>query len=99
MSEFDTRSWPSEFIVKITKLREKTYSIDREKYQSSPVSEFGLEAIGSNAVVSNRTFEVWEKNLSSPQKKLLNKHIDTSIRIVGPAGSGKTLSLLCVLSR
>ena len=52
-----------------------------------------LEAIGSGAVAQDRSFEDWELKITDPQKDVLNADIESSVRIVGPAGSGKTLSL------
>jgi hypothetical protein len=52
-----------------------------------------LPAIGSSSVVQGRTYEDWYTYLTEEQKILLNEDIRNSIRIVGPAGSGKTLTL------
>lgn len=52
-----------------------------------------LPAIGSSSVVQGRTYEDWNAFLTDEQKHLLSEDIRSSIRIVGPAGSGKTLSL------
>lgn len=57
------------------------------------VEEVDLKAIGSASVVQNRTFEQWLSLLSGDQKKILEPCPDQSVRIIGPAGSGKTLTL------
>lgn len=55
--------------------------------------EFDLETIGSRSVVEGRSYEEWLNLLSDSQKNILEQDIDASVRILGPAGSGKTLAL------
>lgn len=52
-----------------------------------------LPAIGSSSVVQGRTYEDWDAYLTEEQKLLLEEDIRNSIKILGPAGSGKTLTL------
>lgn len=66
---------------------------DPKDEPQSLATEFDLRTIGSGSIVADRTYEDWQRYLNQPQQQILNSPIDTSIRIVGPAGSGKTLSL------
>lgn len=65
----------------------------QEDIPDALTQEVDLQAIGSNSVVAGRTYEDWQRYLTPQQRVIAEKEIDTSIRIVGPAGSGKTLSL------
>lgn len=57
------------------------------------VQEVDLQIIGSGSVARNRTFEAWLEYLTPDQKKVLDAPNNSSLRIIGPAGSGKTLAL------
>lgn len=57
------------------------------------VQEVDLKAIGSESVVHSRSFEEWRSQLTSDQMEVLNAPSNKSLRIIGPAGSGKTLAL------
>lgn len=57
------------------------------------VKEVDLTTIGSGSVVSNRSFDDWLKLLTADQKGILDAPSNHSMRIIGPAGSGKTLAL------
>lgn len=59
------------------------------------VEEVDLRVVGSGSVVQDRTYDVWLGHLSPEQKKVLNQPVLSSVRILGPAGSGKTL-VLCM---
>lgn len=66
------------------------------------VQEVDLKAIGSSSVVHHRTSEEWLKLLTSDQKKVVTSSSNQSLRIIGPAGSGKTLALClkaCLIAR
>lgn len=52
-----------------------------------------LRAIGSTAVVQGYSYETWLRRLTTEQLRVVNSDLDASIRVVGPAGSGKTLTL------
>jgi hypothetical protein len=85
--------WPINLERNINKLNShkiETTSLDNI---DTLTAEIDLKAIGSASVVNNRNYEEWEKHLSPSQKTALTHPIDSSIRIVGPAGSGKTLAL------
>lgn len=57
------------------------------------VDRVDFVAIGSAAISKSLTFENWISLLKPSQQEVLNIASDNSIRIVGPAGSGKTLTL------
>lgn len=57
------------------------------------VPEVDLKVIGSGSVVKDRTFEDWATYLAESQRKVLSQPVESSVRIIGPAGSGKTLAL------
>ncbi len=87
--------WPPNLgaaLDKINAHEAKSTSIDKS---DALVAEIDLKAIGSASVVNNRNYEDWENHLSIAQKSTLSTPINSSIRIVGPAGSGKTL-ILCM---
>ena len=52
-----------------------------------------LEAVGAGAVAAGRTFSTWLPLLSEPQKTFLQTSADRSLKLRGPAGSGKTLAM------
>jgi hypothetical protein len=97
LTRFSALDWPSDLNSLIQKLL--TTQIKKQNIEASVTFaheidlENDMQAIGSAAVVSGYTYEQWEQNLSSKQKEILATPADRSIRIVGPAGSGKTLSL------
>lgn len=66
------------------------------------IQEVDLKAIGSSSVVHHRSLEEWLDLLSPEQKKVIEAPNNRSLRIIGPAGSGKTLALCmkaCVIAR
>lgn len=92
-----TKHTPSDWPVSLGAALDKLKSHKIESVQPNNVdtlaAEVDLKAIGSSSVVSNRNFEDWEKYLTQSQRTALSHPINASIRIVGPAGSGKTLAL------
>lgn len=52
-----------------------------------------LKAIGSDAVVQGYSYDTWLPKLKEEQRKIVNSDLSSSIRVIGPAGSGKTLTL------
>jgi hypothetical protein len=66
----------------------------REK-ASGFVDRVDFVAIGSAAISKSLTFEQWLDQLKPSQHQVLDIAHGNSIRIVGPAGSGKTL-MLCL---
>lgn len=57
------------------------------------VDQVDLSAIGSASVVQGRTYEQWTALLTDDQKSVLEQKPEKWVRIIGPAGSGKTLTL------
>lgn len=57
------------------------------------VPEVDLTVIGSGSVVRDRSYEDWKSLVAESQQRILDQPINSSIRIIGPAGSGKTLAL------
>lgn len=63
--------------------------------QSDPSfsEQVDLRAIGSDAVVQGYSYDTWLPKLKEEQRKVVNDDLASSIRVIGPAGSGKTLTL------
>lgn len=57
------------------------------------VKEFDLSAIGGSAVVAGHSFDDWLPKLSDAQRRAVKLPPTESLRVVGPAGTGKTLTL------
>ena len=57
------------------------------------VDRVDFDAIGSAAISKSLTSEEWFDKLTPAQKDVLEIDPGSSVRIVGPAGSGKTLTL------
>ncbi|WP_175700583.1 UvrD-helicase domain-containing protein [Burkholderia ambifaria] len=92
--DFRPKPWPAEFATAIEKLAAiEVPSSSESTGRSVLAEEVDLQAIGSGSVVRNRTYEEWSTFLSESQKKVLDQQLNASVRIVGPAGSGKTLAL------
>lgn len=77
----------------VKSLSETEISPGSDDSHDALAQEVDLQVIGSASVVAGRTYEDWKRHLTSRQLGILGSDLDTSIRIVGPAGSGKTLSL------
>ncbi|CAK6697293.1 UvrD-helicase domain-containing protein [Synechococcus sp. CBW1107] len=75
----------------ITELRQA--QSEDEKSQERFVSEFDLSKVGEAAVTAGQTYEGWLPRLSNEQLRAVELAPSESVRIVGPAGSGKTLTL------
>lgn len=64
-----------------------------EVKEESFSEKIDLKAIGSDAVVQGYLFEDWMKKLKEEQIRVVDSPVTSSMRVVGPAGSGKTLTL------
>lgn len=94
LADFTPESWPSDFTSLVIKIRSTKSAPPQEQDTAQGLAaEIDLQAIGSSSVVRNQTFEEWQQLLSDSQRSVLSLEIQASIRIVGPAGSGKTLAL------
>ncbi len=72
----------------------KTNNIKEEEQKALPfVEEFDFNTIGSSAISKSWNWEQWNSNLNEIQVRVRELPVDESIKIVGPAGSGKTLTL------
>lgn len=90
---FAPSAWPDDIASVVARFAAKELS-QQETPSFAPIAqEFDLETIGSRSVVEGRSYEEWLGLLSGSQKDILEQHIDASVRILGPAGSGKTLAL------
>lgn len=87
------RPWPDSIQNAIASLATHRFQFSRADAASALTAEVDLKAIGSASVANNRTYEEWEPHLTESQREVLKHPIDSSIRIIGPAGSGKTLAL------
>jgi hypothetical protein len=85
--------WPH-LDVWIAELRAASLPAERDAHRAF-VEEVDLRVIGSRPVTQRRTYEQWLPLLTAEQQKILEQPLDRSIRIIGPAGSGKTL-ILCM---
>jgi hypothetical protein len=87
------RPWPDSIQNAIASLATHRFQFSQADAASALTAEVDLKAIGSASVANNRTYEEWEPHLTESQREVLKHSIDSSIRIIGPAGSGKTLAL------
>jgi hypothetical protein len=86
-------SWPKNIEDILITLASSEFQTDQINTSDALAEEIDLKAIGSAPVASNKTYEEWMGQLTDSQKDVLHHSIGSSIRIVGPAGSGKTLAL------
>ena len=94
LTDFSVDPWPGDFGVLTKELRKsKASSPQNENATRGLAAEIDLHAIGTGSVVKDRTYEDWQHLISVSQKNILSLELSASIRIVGPAGSGKTLAL------
>ena len=90
---FSPHSWPNRFDRTILDLLSRKIEEAESAKFDAMAQEVDLKTIGSGSIVNGRTYEEWLQHLTNPQKALFENNLDASIRVVGPAGSGKTLSL------
>lgn len=93
LMSFSPHNWPHEFGTIISNLLSREIEEADNANFDAIAKEVDLKTIGSGSIVNGRTYEEWLQHLAGAQIALLKNNIDASIRIVGPAGSGKTLSL------
>lgn len=72
-----------------------TSSVTAAERESGFVDRVDFDAIGSAAISKSLTFDEWLDKLKPSQSDVLKIDSGSSLRIVGPAGSGKTL-MLCM---
>ena len=92
LQKFTPEPWPQDFADLLQNLISHEVKRDGDKHEGL-ASEVDLTVIGSKSIVQGLTFEAWRERLSPLQIEVLDEVIEKSIRIVGPAGSGKTLAL------
>lgn len=93
LANFAPTPWPEKITDIVSQFTAEVIS-ERETTNFAAIAqEFDLEAIGSASVVEGRSYEEWQTYLSTSQRSVLEQDIDASVRILGPAGSGKTLAL------
>lgn len=93
LADFSAPPWPRDFGDVVAKMGGVKAPPAAGSAALGLAAEIDLTAIGSGSVVRNRTYEEWHSLLSDSQKSVLSHPVNASIRIVGPAGSGKTLAL------
>lgn len=86
-------NWPTDLKIALENLNTNKIQTTQPENTETLADEIDLKAIGSGSVAHNRTYEEWITNLSDSQTDALGRPVNNSIRIVGPAGSGKTLAL------
>lgn len=76
---------------------DKIVSTNTKSQTSKPedkiVPQVDFQSLGSAAISKEKNFESWMQNLTPEQDKAIHTYSNRSIKIVGPAGSGKTLTL------
>jgi len=93
IANFAPSAWPDDIVDIIAQFAaEEIRELEPSSF-AAIAQEFDLETIGSRSVVEGRSYEEWLNLLSDSQKNILKQDIDASVRILGPAGSGKTLAL------
>lgn len=93
LARYTPSPWP-EGVAEIIRDIPAKKSVAADAFSASALAaEVDLQAIGSTSVVNNRTYEEWERYLTGSQREILSQPVDRPIRIIGPAGSGKTLAL------
>ncbi|QFR32247.1 UvrD-helicase domain-containing protein [Ancylobacter sp. TS-1] len=93
IANFAPRAWPDDMVGVVAQFAAKEITEQETSSFAAIAQEFDLETIGSRSVVEGRSYEEWLNLLSDSQKNILQQHINASVRILGPAGSGKTLAL------
>lgn len=93
LTRYQSQLWPVDVPTLIERLLASRVDLERPTAHKSLAEEVDLQVIGSASIVIGRTYEEWQRHLAQEQLAILQNPIGTSIRIVGPAGSGKTLSL------
>jgi hypothetical protein len=93
LASFAPSAWPDDIREIVAQFAAEEIKGRETSPFTSIAQEFDLETIGSGSVVEGRSYEEWLKFLSVSQKDVLQHNIDASVRILGPAGSGKTLAL------
>jgi len=93
VANFAPSAWPDDIVSVVAQFAaEELRELETPSF-AAIAAEFDLETIGSHSVVEGRSYEEWLALLSASQKKIINQDISASVRILGPAGSGKTLAL------
>lgn len=79
---------------------EGAYTLAQEILNSSSVDvepvvqgAIDLEATTFRAVTQDRTYSAWFERLTARQRDFVDAQVDQSIKLRGPAGTGKTLAL------
>ncbi|WP_424681281.1 UvrD-helicase domain-containing protein [Frateuria sp. YIM B11624] len=67
--------------------------VEREREGESFSDQVDLKAIGSEAVVQGYSYDYWRTLLKPEQLQIVDAPLNSSVRVIGPAGSGKTLAL------
>lgn len=91
------QDWPPPSTPDVSGYQEWVEVISKEVERKAEGRSFSeqvdLKTIGSEAVVQGYSYEYWLTLLKPEQLQIVNLPLDASIRVVGPAGSGKTLTL------
>ncbi|MBA1192125.1 UvrD-helicase domain-containing protein [Pseudomonas entomophila] len=85
--------WPENLSNLIPALSRVKPEASDQQHANALAAEVDLKAIGSTSVTHSRTYEQWLGDLTESQRRAISHPSTISIRIVGPAGSGKTLAL------
>lgn len=93
LAKFVPLDWPQD----LQRCMSDLLSVKIEHPQISELNalttEVDLKAIGSSSVDAGRSYREWERLLTPSQETILKSDINARLRLVGPAGSGKTLAL------
>lgn len=86
----------------IDELADATVELKKRIHENRPASQIAVSALNITALdsttpkngIAGCSRADWEQYLTSPQKDFIHRELTTPHRIEGPAGTGKTLSLV-----
>lgn len=90
---------PAIFSIAQEHLGEALSAQYKDQQESTGSSNITLPEAGFSKETSYRTLDEWYLRLTKKQLEFVDSKLDKSIRIIGPAGSGKTLSLVIKMQK
>jgi UvrD/REP helicase N-terminal domain len=71
----------------------RTLFTNRTPTEVSSAGDIDLLPLGFSDVTQNRSREQWHDSLTPQQKAFINQKVEHAVKLRGPAGSGKTLTM------
>ena len=71
----------------------RTIFVERTPPEVPPTADVDLLPLGFSDVTLNLSRAEWDEKLTSQQKAFINQKIEHAVKLRGPAGSGKTLTM------